>query len=189
MIPDNELLQHEVCALGNHHFLCPLAVGSWQDLTITIPMVWDHSKKIQCQRVSDVKQEKRESKMHTHTSFKCPSIYKPGSVDCTTLMSMMSWELYRSTPPWLEVSRTSWSSFNKCLHPSTASRFGVSASLAKNHQNPTLFVKNLRPLKKHLQDHKSSLDFVFSNKQLDGFDACVCCPSITITCLYFFTPW
>jgi len=147
-------------------------------------------KKIQCQRVSDVKQEKRESKMHTHTSFKCPSIYKPGSVDCTTLMSMMSWELYRSTPPWLEVSRTSWSSFNKCLHPSTASRFGVSASLAKNHQNPTLFVKNLRLLKKHLQDHKSSLDFVFFEQTAWRlWRMCLLSVYSDNLPIFFFTPW
>ena len=169
MIPDNELLQHEVCALGNHHFLCPLAVGSWQDLAITLPMVWDHSRKKKA-KVSAMSNKKsgKVKYIHTHTSFKCPSIYKRGLHNSHVL------GVVPVNPPWLEVSRTSWSFFKKM----SASQNCIPAKLSQHRfakpSKPHPFWKNLRPLKKHLQDHKSSLDFVyFSNKQLDGFDECV----------------
>ena len=117
MIPDNELLQHEVCALGNHHFLCPSAVGSWQDLAITIPMVWDHSRKNDA-KVSAMSNKKSGKVKCIITHTQASNVLQFINVDCTTLMS---WELYRSTPPWLDLPGRHDYFFNKCLHPKTAS--------------------------------------------------------------------
>lgn len=109
-----------------------------------------------CQGVSDVKQETWESKIHTHTQ--ASNVLQFINVDCTTLMS---WELYRSTPPGWKFPGRHDHFLKKCLHPKTASPQNCLSIPSPKPSKPHPFWKNLRPLKKHLQDHKSSLDFVY----------------------------